>query len=83
MKTVDNIRRIDELGRVVLPMGIRRTLNIENKESLEIFVDSEKILLKKHGSNCILCGNENNLIEFKGKNICSECKSGFRENSAR
>ena len=79
MKTTDNIRRIDDLGRVVLPMGIRKNLNISSRDPLEIYVDCGKILIKKHEAACILCGNLENLTKFRGKTICGVCKSEFTD----
>lgn len=77
MRAVDNIRRIDDLGRIVLPMGIRKGLNISSRDPLEIFVDSGKILIRKHEAVCILCGDVKNLTQFRGKTICGVCKSEF------
>ena len=79
MKTAANIRKIDELGRIVLPKEIRRNLNIGCSDRLEIFVEKDRILLKKYEPACSLCGNEKDLIHFKGKSICSCCKSDFAD----
>ncbi|WP_281098766.1 AbrB/MazE/SpoVT family DNA-binding domain-containing protein [Halobacteroides halobius] len=73
MKSTGIVRKVDELGRVVIPVELRRTLNIENKDSLEIYVDEEKIILKKYQPACIFCGNAGNIQNFKGKNICPDC----------
>ncbi|HBQ95074.1 MAG: AbrB/MazE/SpoVT family DNA-binding domain-containing protein [Firmicutes bacterium] len=73
MKSTGIVRRVDELGRVVLPIELRRTLQIEDKDSLEIYVDEEKIVLKKYEPACIFCGNAENIETFKGKNICQDC----------
>ncbi len=68
------VRRVDQLGRIVLPIELRRNMNIaEEKDSLEIFVDQNKIVLKKYEPACIFCGNAKNVFVFKGKNICPEC----------
>lgn len=73
------IRRVDELGRIVLPKEIRRNLSIGSNDLLEIFVEKERILLKKYEPACSLCGNDKDLIEFKGKSVCSCCKSEFAD----
>lgn len=73
MKATGIVRKVDELGRVVLPVELRRTLNIEEKDSLEIFVDDETIVLKKYEPACIFCGNAKDVSMYKGKNICPEC----------
>lgn len=68
------VRRVDQLGRIVLPIELRRNMNIaEEKDSLEIFVDQNKIVLKKYEPACIFCGNAKNVFVFKGKNVCPEC----------
>ena len=73
MKSTGIVRRVDELGRIVLPIELRRTLNISEKDSLEIFVENDKIILQKYESSCIFCGSTENITEFKGKNLCEEC----------
>jgi len=73
MKSTGIIRRVDELGRVVLPVELRRTLNISDKDSVEIYVDEEKIVLRKYEPACIFCGNADDGEQYRGKNICQEC----------
>ncbi|GAB6099730.1 AbrB/MazE/SpoVT family DNA-binding domain-containing protein [Halanaerocella petrolearia] len=73
MKSTGIVRKVDELGRVVIPVELRRTLDIDTKDSLEIYVDQEKIILKKYQPACIFCGNAGNIKNFKGKNICPDC----------
>ena len=69
MKSTGIVRKVDELGRVVLPIELRRNLNIEVKDSLEIFVDDDKIILKKYEPSDIFTGSMDNLIEFNGKKV--------------
>ncbi len=73
MKSTGIVRKVDELGRVVLPIELRRTLDIAEKDALEIFVDDANIILKKYEPACIFCGDAKNVINYKGKNICSVC----------
>jgi len=73
MKSTGMTRQVDELGRVVLPIELRRTLDIAEKDALEIFVDGATIILKKYEPGCIFCGEANNVVDFKGKNICKGC----------
>ncbi len=73
MKSTGIVRKVDELGRVVIPIELRRTLDIEEKDSLEIYVDGEKIILKKYEPACVFCGNANGVVHFKGKNVCKNC----------
>jgi transcriptional pleiotropic regulator of transition state genes len=73
MKSTGIVRKVDELGRVVIPIELRRTLQINEKDSLEIYVDGEKIILKKYEPACIFCGNADGIRIFKDKNICKDC----------
>ena len=73
MKSTGIVRKVDELGRIVLPSELRKSLGIEIKDSLEIYVSGESIILKKYLPACIFCGEANEVTVFKGKNICSKC----------
>ena len=73
MKATGIVRKVDELGRVVLPIELRRTLGIEIKDPLEVFVDGESIMLKPYKPACIFCGDTENLIEFQGRKVCRRC----------
>ena len=73
MKTTGIVRKLDELGRVVLPVELRRTLDISEKDALEIFVDGASIILKKYEPSCIFCGDAKDVEVYKGKNICPNC----------
>ena len=73
MKATGIVRKVDQLGRIVLPIELRRKLGINIKDSLEIYVDGEKIMLKKYAPACIFCGESSDLTEHKGKMICRNC----------
>lgn len=73
MKSTGIVRKVDELGRIVLPIELRRTLEISEKDSLEIYVEGEQIILKKYEPACIFCNNAANVIVFKGRNVCENC----------
>lgn len=79
LKSTGIVRKVDELGRVVLPIELRRTLGIAEKDALEIYVDGESIVLKKYEPACIFCDNAKDIIVFKNRNICSECISALKE----
>lgn len=79
MKSTGIVRRIDELGRIVLPAELRRTLNIGERETMEIFVDGSSIVLKKYSPACIFCDSARDVVLFKGKNICTRCLRQPRE----
>ncbi len=74
MKLTGIVRRIDELGRIVLPREIRTTLKIKDQDSLEILVDDNgEIILRKYEPSCAFCNSNNGVITFKGHKVCSEC----------
>ena len=73
MKATGIVRKVDELGRIVLPIELRRTLGIEIKDPIEIYVEGEYIILKKYNPSCVLCGSMDGLKNFNGKNICKKC----------
>lgn len=73
MKTIGIVRKIDELGRVVLPKELRRTLDIQDRDELEIFVENKSIILRKYEPSCVFCGSMENTVEYKDKIICSNC----------
>lgn len=70
MKSTGIVRRVDELGRIVLPIELRRTLDIGEKDALEIFVEGEQIILNKYSPACVFCGEAREVINYKGKQIC-------------
>lgn len=73
MKSTGIVRKVDELGRIVLPIELRRTLDIAEKDALEIYVDGPTIILKKYEPACIFCGNAKDVVSYKGKNVCPDC----------
>jgi len=79
MKALGIVRKVDELGRIVLPVELRRTLDIGEKDAIEMFVDDQSIILKKYEPSCIFCGEARNIIDYKGKNICSECMEELKK----
>lgn len=79
MKSTGIIRRMDELGRVVIPIEIRNQFDIAEKDPMEIYVDGSSIVLKKFEPNCIFCGNTKNLVEYKNKLICEKCSKKISE----
>jgi transcriptional pleiotropic regulator of transition state genes len=79
MKSTGVVRRVDELGRIVIPIELRRTLDIAEKDALEIYVDGEQIILKKYEPACIFCGNARDVVNYRGKNICESCMTILKE----
>lgn len=79
MKSTGIVRKVDELGRIVLPIELRRTLDIAEKDSLEIYVDDGSIVLRKYQPACIFCDNAKDIVTYKGKNVCPECIEALGE----
>ena len=79
MKATGIVRKIDELGRVVLPIELRRTMNLEVRDPVEIFLDGDSIVLRKYETACLFCGGTHNLTTFRGKQICGECLRQLQE----
>ncbi|MEI8217010.1 MAG: AbrB/MazE/SpoVT family DNA-binding domain-containing protein [Eubacteriales bacterium] len=73
MKATGMVRKVDNLGRVVLPIELRRNLGIDIKDPLEIYVEGDTIILKKYEPACIFCGNAKNLSGIHGKIVCKDC----------
>ena len=73
MKTTGIVRKVDELGRIVLPIELRRTLDIEERDALEIYLEGDKIILSKYMPACIFCGSSEDLVNYMGKNVCKAC----------
>ena len=73
MKSTGIVRKVDELGRIVLPIELRRNLDIAEKDSLEIYMDGTSIILRKYEPSCVFCADAKNVINYKGKNICVNC----------
>ena len=73
MKSTGIVRKVDELGRIVLPIEMRRTLGIGEKDPLEMFTEKETIILRKYSPACVFCGDANDNTEYRGKRVCKEC----------
>ena len=73
MRSTGVVRRVDELGRIVLPIEIRKTLDIQQKDALEMFIDEDKIILQKYQPSCIFCNQVEDIVYFNGKRVCSAC----------
>lgn len=79
MRSTGIVRKVDELGRVVIPIELRRSLKIDEKDPLEIYADGEKIFLAQYKPACIFCGSTTDVVHFKGKNICKSCLKSAKE----
>ena len=79
MKSTGVVRKVDELGRIVLPIEIRKVLDIKQKDAIEIFTDEDKIILQKYQPACIFCDNVDDVVYFNGKRVCAECIKMLKE----
>lgn len=80
MKSTGIVRKVDELGRIVIPKELRNTHCIDIKDPLEIFTEADKIILRKYEPCCLFCGQAKNVIPFKNKIICRSCIDTFKSN---
>ena len=79
MKSTGIVRKVDELGRIVLPIEMRRTLDIGEKDALELYVEGSSVILKKYKPSCVFCDATKDITVFKGKNICPKCLKELKE----
>ena len=78
MKSTGMVRKIDELGRIVMPAEIRQTLGLQVRDAMEIFIDGDRVILQKYQPSCIFCTNADDLVYYEGKRICPECLSKLK-----
>ncbi len=79
MKSTGMTRCVDELGRIVLPKSMRQTLDIAERDQMEIFVDGDRIILQKYQPACIFCENTEDIVFYNGKRICMACMNGIKQ----
>ena len=79
MNATGMIRRLDQLGIIVIPIELRRVLDIAIGDGLEFYSDENTIILKKYEPACIFCNNAKNIKVYRGKNVCGECYSELKK----
>ena len=79
MKSTGMVRTVDHLGRIVLPIEIRTTMDIKEKDPIEIYTDDGKIILMKYHPACVFCNNADDVVYFSGKRICAQCINTLKE----
>ncbi len=79
MKSTGMVRKVDELGRIVLPSEIRKCMDINIRDSLEIFTDGGRIILQKYQPACIFCNDADNVVFFSDKRVCRACLEKLRD----
>ncbi|MBR5731170.1 MAG: AbrB/MazE/SpoVT family DNA-binding domain-containing protein [Firmicutes bacterium] len=73
MKATGIVRRLDQLGRIVIPKELRTTLDLKDTDPVEIFTEGDTIILRKYQPSCIFCGDADDLVQIDGKNVCRKC----------
>lgn len=74
MKATGIVRKFDENGRFVIPIEVRRMLDLDNPgDAMEVFLDGESIVLKKYSPSCVFCGNAGDVVVYRDKRVCREC----------
>ena len=73
MKSLGMVRKIDELGRIVLPIEIRKMMDLSPGNGVEIFSDKDRIILQKYAPSCIFCGEADTIVIYKDKRVCKAC----------
>jgi len=79
MKSTGIVRRVDELGRIVLPAELRRTLDIGEKDQMEILVQDDAVVMRKYRPTCVFCDSVRDLAIFRGRNVCEDCLRQLRD----
>ncbi len=79
MKTNGVVRKIDELGRIVIPMEFRNTLDLRSRDSIQISLDDGKIVLAKVNDSCVFCGSRDKLKPYRSKLICGRCAADVKK----
>jgi len=78
MKSTGIVRKVDELGRIVIPMELRRTMSIKEGDALEIYTENNDIILRKYTPGCNCCGETQDLKEVNGVRLCKKCLEKFK-----
>jgi transcriptional pleiotropic regulator of transition state genes len=79
VSTIGSTRRIDHLGRIVLPIELRRSLGINDGDEIEITARGDRIILRKLDPTCAICGAADELVEMHDKHVCSSCIAEIRQ----
>ena len=74
MKSTGIVRKVDDLGRIVLPAELRRLLELDDRAEVEIYTEGDTVVLKKHRPSCVFCGGQDELRTFRGSCICEACR---------
>lgn len=73
MKATGIVRKVDELGRIVVPIELRRSLGIGDRDAVEMFMENGSIIIRKHQPSCVFCGSTEDVVEYRQKVVCKNC----------
>ncbi|MCE5203203.1 MAG: AbrB/MazE/SpoVT family DNA-binding domain-containing protein [Coriobacteriales bacterium] len=73
------VRRVDDLGRIVIPMELRRTLGINVKDPISISVEGDRVILEKFRDACVICGSQQDVTTVKGRSVCADCVATIKK----
>ncbi len=79
MKATGIVRKLDQLGRIVIPKELRSTFDLKETDPIEIFVEGEDIVLRKYQPACIFCNEATDITQFEGKNVCKKCLTKIKK----
>ncbi|MBR3972058.1 MAG: AbrB family transcriptional regulator [Ruminococcus sp.] len=79
MKAAGYLVRVDNLGRIVIPVRIRRSMELESDTCLELFTEEDRIVMQKYQDTCVFCGKDEDLLEYKDKHICADCLKALKK----
>lgn len=79
MRSIGTIKIVDELGRLIIPHELRKTMNIDIQDPIEVYIENNKIIIKKYIPSCVFCGENTHNINYMGRSICKNCLSEMRE----
>lgn len=79
MSKVTIIRRVDELGRIVIPIEFRKMMNMESGQDVEMTIQENALLLRRFSPGCVFCGGYDNIRIYEGKNVCADCRRKLAE----
>lgn len=74
MKSTGMVRKLDNLGRIVLPIEMRKSMGIDVKDSIEIFAEGDSIILRRYEAGCVFCGEARGTVMLHGKRVCGQCR---------
>ncbi len=79
MRATGVVRRVDQLGRIVLPKKLRKEFEFNEKNDIELLIDGDTIVLRKFMPSCVFCNTRDDVNVYKGRNICEKCMDELKD----